>query len=324
MNNTNYVPCVSIIVAIYNHSHCLKNAIDSVLNQTFRDYEIILIDDGSKDGSYEIAKELVEKHLDKILLICHDNHQNKGIAATYQLGFSYAKGKYLAFLEPDDLWSDKYLESKVKVLNTHPDVGVVFSACKPVGEIFYKFFMKFRLLYLKTSHKRGMPFYNFAELLHHQNISCFSSFVTRNNLVKSTNIPSQHIFAYDWLVLTMLSTISLFYYDDTSVVYWNVSSKSATYRKSAKGLIDSRFEAYKVIYEIFNEQIEDFGNRERMIFFKHKKKFLLYEDYYKNRGFIRYAIFFIKSPKWAIEIMSDIMMNYLRFFFSARNYNSSL
>ncbi|MHC4267811.1 MAG: glycosyltransferase family 2 protein [Planctomycetota bacterium] len=313
MNKTNKVPCVSIIVAIYNHSQCLKNAFDSILNQTFRDYEIILIDDGSTDGSYEIAKELREKHSDNVFLISHDNHQNKGIAATYQLGFSHAKGKYLAFLEPDDIWSDKYLESKVKILNTYPDVGVVFSASKPVGETYYIVYMKFRLFYLKTTFKRGRPFCNFAELLHHQNISCFSAFVTRNNLVKSTITPSQHIFAYDWLVLTMLSKRSLFYYDTTSIVYWNVSSKGATYRKGSKGLVDSRFEAYKVTYETLNEQMVNFGNREGINFLKHKKKFRAYEDFYKNGGFIRYVKFFIKSPRWAIEIMSDMIMNCLRF-----------
>ncbi len=321
MNKTNKVPCVSIIVAICNHSDCLNNAFDSILNQTFQDYEIILIDDGSTDGSYEIEKELKEKHSDKVLLITHDNHQNKGIAVTYLLGFSHAKGKYLAFLEPDDIWPDKYLESKVKILNTYPDVGVVFSACKPVGEPFYKFYMKARLFYLKTTHKRGRPFCNFAELLHHQNISCFSAFVTRNNLVKNAIIPSQHIFAYDWLVLNMLSIRSLFYYDATSIVYWNVSSKGATYRKSSKGLVDSRFEAYKVTYETLNEQIVDLGNRERINFFKHKKKFPSYEDFYKNGGFIRYVKFFIKSPKWAIEIMSDIIMNCLRIRYSAGNDN---
>ena len=321
MNKKNKVPCLSIIVAIYNHSRCLKNAFDSILDQTFQDYEIILIDDGSTDGSYEIAKELKEKHSDKTLLVSHVDHQNKGIAATYLLGFSHAKGKYLAFLEPDDLWTNMYLESKVKILNTYPEVGVVFSSCKPVGEPFLKFYMMLRLFYLKTTYKRGRPFCNFAELLHHQSISCFSAFVTRNSLVKSAIDPSQHVFAYDWLVLVLLSVNGLFYYDTTSIVYWNVSSKGATYRKSTKGLIDSRFEAYKKIYEILNEQIDGLGDGERMIFLKHKKKFTLYEDFLNNGGFIRYVKFFIKSPKWAMETMSDITMNCLRSCFSARNSN---
>ncbi len=318
MNKTNNAPSVSVIVAIYNHSDSLNNAFDSILNQTFQDYEIILVDDGSTDGSYEIAKELKEKHSDKVLLISHDNHQNKGIAATYQLGFSHAKGRYLAFLEPDDLWSEKYLESKVKVLNSKPDVGVVFSACKPVGETFYKIYMKIRLFYIKTTHKRGRPFCNFAELLHHQNISSFSAFVTRNSLIKSAIDPSQHIFAYDWLVLILLSVNDLFYYDETSFTYWNVSSKSATYMKSTKGLADSRFEAYKKIYEILNGIVDDFENRKKMGFFKHKNRFQFYEDFYKNVGFIRYVKFFIKSPRWAIETISDIIMNYVRIRYSVK------
>ncbi len=123
------------------------------------------------------------------------------------------------------------------------------------------------------------------------------------------------------MVLILLSVNGLFYYDKTSFTYWTVSSKSATYRKNKKGLADSRFEAYKKINEILNEMVDNFENRNKVIFLKHKIVFPLFEAFCTDGGFTRYSKFFLKSPRWAVETLSDKLMNYVRFLFSSGNSN---
>ena len=104
---------------VYNGERYLREAMDSILSQTFRDFEFLIIDDASTDGSVEIIKS----YTDPRICLVH-NEINLGRCATPNKGLDLAKGEYLARMDCDDISLPTRLEKQVIFLNTHPDVGV--------------------------------------------------------------------------------------------------------------------------------------------------------------------------------------------------------
>jgi glycosyltransferase involved in cell wall biosynthesis len=113
---------VSVVMPIYNVQHFVKSAIDSVLSQSFTDFELILINDCSTDQSLEICKTILDH---RIRIVNHD--VNKGLAAARNTGIRYAGGKYIAFIDSDDMWHKDKLKMHVEHLNESPNVGISFS-----------------------------------------------------------------------------------------------------------------------------------------------------------------------------------------------------
>ena len=123
-------PTVSAITIFFNAETFIAEAIESVLSQTFSDWELILVDDGSTDKSTEIAQRYAQKYPQQILYCEHPNRQNKGMSAARSLGISLAKGHYIAFLDADDIWLPKKLEHQVAILDSHPKASMVFNPSK--------------------------------------------------------------------------------------------------------------------------------------------------------------------------------------------------
>ena len=111
---------VTVIIPSYNAGEFIREAIDSVLNQTFKDFEIIIIDDGSTDNT----KEVVAKYGQKIRYIYQ---MNRGVSAARNRGILCSNGEYIAFLDADCAWFREKLELQVKYLDEHPEIGLVFS-----------------------------------------------------------------------------------------------------------------------------------------------------------------------------------------------------
>jgi glycosyltransferase involved in cell wall biosynthesis len=109
---------VSVIIRVYNGERFLAEAIESVLNQDYRPIEIIVADDGSTDGSAEIAKSFPE--------VVYRHQSNQGVCAALNLGITNASGDYLAFLDADDIWTKNNLSTQMRTLNAHPEVDIVF------------------------------------------------------------------------------------------------------------------------------------------------------------------------------------------------------
>ena len=102
------LPQISVIIPLYNRKHYIQQAVDSVLNQTFDDYEILILDNQSTDGGYELCENLYGNNL-KVRLI-RQNHQS-GLGDSRNLGISLSRGKYIAFLDSDDLYVNNGLET---------------------------------------------------------------------------------------------------------------------------------------------------------------------------------------------------------------------
>jgi glycosyltransferase involved in cell wall biosynthesis len=119
---------VTVVLPTYNRAAFLAGAFDSLARQTFTDWELVIVDDGSTDGTREIVDEYVRSHGRTRYV-----HQvNRGAYAARNRGIDEATGKYVAFFDSDDLWLPHHLDRCVTALEAHPDVDWVFGACRQV------------------------------------------------------------------------------------------------------------------------------------------------------------------------------------------------
>lgn len=123
------MPKVSVIVPVYNTEKYLERCIDSIISQSFKDFELILINDGSKDKSLSIMKEHARK--DKRIRVFDQN--NKGPAITRNFGINQAKAKYVMFIDSDDYIDDNYIQDYYNVISKE-DLDIVIGGYKRVVE----------------------------------------------------------------------------------------------------------------------------------------------------------------------------------------------
>ncbi|MDB5594553.1 MAG: family 2 glycosyl transferase [Hyphomicrobiales bacterium] len=118
-------PLVSVIVPIYNSRAFLPETMASVFAQDLQDFEILLVDDGSTDGSAELAEAYAAQHPGRVHYLQHEEHANKGASASRNLGIAHARGEFLALLDADDVWRPAKLREQLAIMRDHPDVGMV-------------------------------------------------------------------------------------------------------------------------------------------------------------------------------------------------------
>lgn len=119
---------VTVLMPVYNGEKYLREAIDSILNQTFTDFEFLIIDDGSRDGSIEIIKSYTDP---RIRLI--ENSDNRGIEHVLNQGFGEAKAQYISRMDCDDISLNRRLELQVMFMEQNPQVDVLGSALRVFG-----------------------------------------------------------------------------------------------------------------------------------------------------------------------------------------------
>lgn len=121
------MPMVSVIIPYYNNFNTLKRALDSVCAQSYQDFEIILINDGSLDQSQQVVEEYIKKHPD--FQFRHFIQNNNGPSAARNNGIQNAEGKYIAFLDADDTWEPKKLEIQIGYMEDNRDVAITGTNC---------------------------------------------------------------------------------------------------------------------------------------------------------------------------------------------------
>jgi glycosyltransferase involved in cell wall biosynthesis len=123
------MPLVSVVLIFLNEERFLEEAVLSVCNQTLTDWEMILVDDGSTDRSTQIARDLAANDA-RIHYIDHERHENRGMAASRNVGVAHSSAPYLAFLDGDDVWVPGKLAEQVDLLERLPDVAMVNGAMR--------------------------------------------------------------------------------------------------------------------------------------------------------------------------------------------------
>jgi glycosyltransferase involved in cell wall biosynthesis len=115
------MPKISVIIPVYNAEETIKDTIESVLSQTYSQFEIIVINDGSQDKTLEIVSRILDPRL-KVL-----SYPNAGVSVSRNRGISQAAGDYVSFLDADDLWTPDKLETQLKALQANPQAAVAYS-----------------------------------------------------------------------------------------------------------------------------------------------------------------------------------------------------
>ena len=113
-------PDISIIIPTYNRAEWIVEAVESVLNQSFTDFELIVVDDGSTDET----PEALAVYLDRLKFI---SQPNRGVSAARNTGIQFARGKYICFLDSDDLWKPRKLEVQLKEMARHPEFKISYT-----------------------------------------------------------------------------------------------------------------------------------------------------------------------------------------------------
>ena len=119
------IPYISIIMPAYNAAPFIGAAVESVLNQTFDDFELIIIDDCSKDETPAIIRSYALRDTRIIFL---RNPENVGVSKTRNYGIAQARGEWIAFLDSDDMWRPDKLEKQINLLDEHPEVQISYTA----------------------------------------------------------------------------------------------------------------------------------------------------------------------------------------------------
>jgi alpha-1,3-rhamnosyltransferase len=153
------LPLVSVIVPCYNHEKYVKETIESILNQTYKNIELIVIDDGSKDNSVKIIQELADNHQFTFI-----HRKNKGLNSTLNELINLSKGELIAPLASDDYWDSLKIEEQVKVMLENKNVELCFTEhfdinmeSNVVGEGKYRILKKEKQSFKETIYNPDFP-----------------------------------------------------------------------------------------------------------------------------------------------------------------------
>jgi glycosyltransferase involved in cell wall biosynthesis len=125
-------PTISIVLCTYNREKYLNDCINSVLQQSFQDFELIVVDDGSQDNTFEI----VNSYLQKFNNVRYLKHQNKKLAYSKNAGIQASFGDYITFIDSDDTYKQNHLESRIEYMKAHPEIDLIEGGFFSEEEIF--------------------------------------------------------------------------------------------------------------------------------------------------------------------------------------------
>lgn len=258
---------ISVIIPVYNGEKTIRETIESVLNQTFSDFELIVINDGSQDLTLDIIANIEDTRL-KIF-----SYPNAGQAVSRNRGFSHASGEFIAFLDADDLWIPDKLESQLKALQEHPNAAVAYSWTNFIDEMGH---------YLCNSSNRTVNGDAYAELLLYNFLDSGSNpLIRRQALAQVGGFDKELVPAEDWDMYLRLAARyhfvavplpQILYRVSTNSQSTNVSKLEAVsvmvleqaYKRAPKSLQDIKKQSFANLYDyLIFKSIGGFSDRKK-------------------------------------------------------------
>ena len=214
-------------MASYNYANHIEEAILSVLNQTYQDWELIVVDDNSSDGSLEIIQNYFDKD-ERIKFSC--NSQNMGLSKTLRFALEIASGDWVAFLESDDFWAENHLQKKVEAIQKHSEVVLFFNKVDFIVEQErpqQKNYERTQNWLSNQSFPKNM-FYDFGI---DNKILTFSCVMARRERLLSLNFDTLFDCALDRWLWIQLAQNSEFYYINEPLTNWRLHENSYIQKK---------------------------------------------------------------------------------------------
>lgn len=240
---------ISIITASYNYAQYLEEEIESVLNQSYTDWELIIVDDGSSDNSVEIIKEYCKKD-SRIKLFTHENGENKGLKETLLLGLKNATGDWIAFLESDDVFEPDNLLKKIEITQKYPIVALIFNNVEYV--YVDKNLEKTANSLIETHKKLSIQAFpkNMRNDFYVDNmVLTFSCVMVKTEIIKNTDFNTPNDARLDWWLWVHLAYDNEFYYLDEKLTKWRLHSKSYIRNNKLPRFYLIQMKAYDNVYK---------------------------------------------------------------------------
>ena len=233
---------VSIITASYNYENYIKETIESVLNQTFQDWELIIVDDGSKDNSVSVIKEYCNRD-SRIKIFQHENGVNKGLAETIKLGLEKSNCEWVAFLESDDVWLPNSLEEKMYIVNNNPNINFIYSDIEMFGDV-NEIERYNQIFYKKVSKKlsKGSPLKDLSPFFVYRNwIYTFSVVMCKKDLFNNCDFNSPLKTVIDYYLWAQIAQKTKIYYLNKKLTLWRIHKKSYLHVKTVDTELEKIF-----------------------------------------------------------------------------------
>lgn len=217
---------ISIVTASYNYQDYIKETIQSIIDQTYSDWELIIVDDCSTDNSVNVIKSYTDNRI-KLFI----NKENLGLAQTVKRGIEKATGKWIVFLESDDILTKDYIEKKVKIAHKYQNINLIFNDCEFFGDEkkihnFTKALKKTRKVLKNKNYPRNM-FYNFYLS---NKIFTFSSVMAKREDLLKINFEPPIDSLLDWWLWVQMAYIGDFYYIPEMLTKWRLHTDSYIYK----------------------------------------------------------------------------------------------
>ena len=236
---------VSVIIPLYNTEKYVAECIESVLDQTLQDLEVLVIDDGSRDRSTEIVEQIARRD-SRVRLLRHPGGVNLGVSRTRRLGIMEASGEYLAYLDADDAFEPTKLEQQVSLMKAHPACLLCHTGIKAVSVALEDQELS-TLLEAQAKEfadhwngfRSGICEYSFLDrdnaLI--SNVICNSSALAVTEAVRSAAAATRQAFqTEDFLQWTLLGTKGPFVFTPEPLTRYRVHSESSSYLDSREHL----------------------------------------------------------------------------------------
>lgn len=242
---------ISILTASYNYEHFLSELIESVLFQSYQDWELVIVDDGSKDNSVNLIKTYCERET-RIKLFTHENNANRGLLETLKLGISKCSGEYIAFLESDDKWEKDSLLHKVKAIGENPNASLFINDLKLIGDeaSVNQYAEKQRKYFEKQKELLNRNFFDVKEFVNNNYFPTFSCMTVKKDYIEKCdfNTPSKpNLDWYLWVqILKMNSNIVYIPYKDT---LWRIHSGSYISATQKQDVVKFLKAIRKIVYQ---------------------------------------------------------------------------
>lgn len=266
---------ISVITASYNCENTIQETIESVISQTYKDWELIIVDDGSKDDSVNIIKKYCDKY-DNIKLFTHAEHKNRGLKHTVKFAIDKCSGEYIHFCECDDILKENALEEKIKIIEKYPDVSIVFSEVEIFGEeaCFAKY-LKYRTRCINKLSNETYPTNIIKKSPNGNLIPTFSCVMCKKNDLEKCNFNTPIDAYLDWYLWSQLADKQIFYLPQ-ELTKWRVTKNS--YAQTFKGKNISLYKRH--FYMTIKQNIYKNNSQQRAISW-----FIFYTKYFLQEIF---------------------------------------
>lgn len=232
----------SVITPAYNCANYLPEAIQSVINQTYTNWEMIIVDDGSTDNTLQIAQHWATKDK-RIKVLQHKNRQNKGVSVSRNLAIQNAKGKWLALLDGDDVWYKEKLELEHNILQNNNEVVMLFSKALLTNEKGESLNAE----YGSANHKEGEL--NFNQLINGFHAPTSGCLTCKNSLLKIGGFNENYAFSEDTLLFHQISEQGTVFFLNKLLSEFRQYHNSSRNNFTDKKKILARYEVYADLLE---------------------------------------------------------------------------